>query len=337
MARRFSPEFNQEARKIVKGFNQRVRRAEQRGMKNLPQTTSMRELKARFSTEKDLKRELSWLKQMTSNKEALGRHFLGEGSITNWEFNYIKENLQGTKRFYDKQLELARQRYKDNPFDYGIKQQVLDLEERRDYLNRDLSKLSYSELRTFRKYITAYKDYERKDQNYYDSILGALDDVMAQAGIDDAVVGEIKNKIASMDKDVFIEVYRTHDIIGDMFDLAYQMLEKLGKSRRQIRAEDKLSPEDRAIYEQQEKERLKKFRDVEPSEVNKMVGKIVPHLNVWEVEAEARLGKSKEKVKDYKRRGDKIDAALQVLQGQKPSTKAEREAAYKYLEKNFYK
>ena len=62
MARRFSPEFNQEARRIVKGFNQRVRRAEARGMKNLPQLTSMYELKARFTTEKDLKKELSWLK-----------------------------------------------------------------------------------------------------------------------------------------------------------------------------------------------------------------------------------------------------------------------------------
>ena len=337
MARRFSPEFNQEARRIVKGFNQRVRRAEARGMKNLPQLTSMRELKARFSTEKDLKRELGWLKQMTSNKEALGRHFLGEGSITNWEFNYIKENLQGTKRFYDKQLELARQRYKDNPFDYGIKQQVLDLEERRDYLNRNLSKLSYSELRTFRKYITAYKDANRKDQNYYDSILGALDDVLAQSGIDESVVGEIRDKIANMDKDVFLEMYRTHDIIGDLFDIAYQMLEKVGRSRRQQRVEDKLSPENRAIYEQQEKERLKKFRDIKPSEVNNMAGKIVEHLDVWEVESAARIGKSKEKVKDYKRRGDKIDAALEVLMGGVPSTKAEREAAYKYLEKNYYK
>ena len=337
MARRFSPEFNQEARRIVKGFNQRVRRAEARGMKNLPQLTSMRELKARFSTEKDLKRELGWLKQMTSNKEALGRHFLGEGSITNWEFNYIKENLQGTKRFYDKQLELARQRYKDNPFDYGIKQQVLDLEERRDYLNRNLSKLSYSELRTFRKYITAYKDADRKDENYYESILGALDDTLAQAGIDEAVVGEIRDKIANMDKDVFLEVYRTHDIIGDLFDIAYQMLEKLGKSRRQQKVEDKLSPEDRALFEKQERERLKKFRNVEPSEVNKMAGNIVEHLDVWDVEAAARLGKSKEKLKDYQRRGDKIQAALDVLNGQVPSTKAEREAAYKYLEKNYYK
>lgn len=197
--------------------------------------------------------------------------------------------------------------------------------------------MSYSELRTFRKYITAYKDANRKDQNYYDSILGALDDVLAQSGIDESVVGEIRDKIANMDKDVFLEMYRTHDIIGDLFDIAYQMLEKVGRSRRQQRVEDKLSPENRAIYEQQEKERLKKFRDIKPSEVNNMAGKIVEHLDVWEVESAARIGKSKEKVKDYKRRGDKIDAALEVLMGGVPSTKAEREAAYKYLEKNYYK
>lgn len=336
MARRFSPEFNQEARRIVKSFNQRVRRAEARGMKNLPKTTSMRELKARFSTDKDLKKELSWLKQMTSNKEALGRHFLGEGSVTNWEFNYLKENLKGTKKFYDSQIEMARQRYQDNPFDYGLKQRVLDLEARRDYLNRDLNKLSYSELRTFRKYLTDYKDYERRDKNYYDTVLSTLDDVMNQAGIDQDIVREVKEKINSMDQDVFMEIYRTHNVIDDVFELSYMMLEKLGQSRRQQSVEDKLSPEDRKAYEEQEKQRLKKFRNVEPSEVNQQLGNIVEHLDFWEVEAEAKLNKRATATPQTKKRDEaKINAAIETLIGRRPSTQKERDAAEEYLRKYY--
>lgn len=287
MARRFSPEFNREAQRIVKSFNQRVRRAERRGIQNLPQTTSLRELKARFSTEHDLKKELGYLRKMNTDKEALGRHFLGEGSITNWEFNYLKDNLKEVKAFYNVQLKMAKQRYKDDPSDYGLKQQIVNLEARKEYLERDLNKLTYSELKTFRKYTNIYKDYNRKDINYFNQYLKALDELMGQAGVPKDRIKSIKEKINALPPDVFIEVYRRHDVIDEVFRELY----KLKDMEDNQPVENLLSPADRAAYEQQQRVWMDKFSQ-SPSDQELFQDKMEAMdmlLDEWIVEAEAGL------------------------------------------------
>lgn len=301
MAKRFSPEFNQEARKIVKSFNQRVRRAEARGMRNLPETTSMRELKARFTTEKDLKKELSYLRAMNTDKEALKRHFLGEGAITNWEFNYLKDNLKEVKTFTDVQIKMARARLADSPYDYGLKQELFNLEQRREYLNRDLNKLTYSELKTFRKYTQQYKDAARRDQNYFSSYLKTLDQLMRQSDLPKEVVSAFKNKINKLPPKVFIEMYRRHDIIDDLFEILYEYLESLGKAKQHV--ENKLTPEERAGLEATERMFEEKF-GTDEDDVNRRqdvvdtIMNVSEKLDVWEVEARAGLVKTKEKAKD---------------------------------------
>lgn len=284
MARRFSPEFNAEARKVVRAFNQRIRRAEARGMRNLPETTSMRELKARFTTEQDMKKELNQLRKMIGNKEALGRHFLGEGSITNWEFNYLKDNLKEVKDFYNVQLKMAKARYKADPHDYGLKQQIYNLEARRDYLNRDLNNLTYSELKTFRKYTKLYKDYNRRDINYFDQYLKALDELMQQSGVDRATVKSIKKKINSLPPEVFIEMYRRHDVIDEVFRELYRLKDE---AERQP-VENLLSPEDRAAYELQQQVWLEKFEG-ESDYMQQKMEALDMKLDEWIVEAEAGL------------------------------------------------
>lgn len=295
MARRFSPEFNQEARRIVKSFNQRVRRAEAAGMRNLPQTTSMRELKARFTTEKDLKKELSYLRAMNTDKDALRRHFLGEGAITNWEFNYLKQNLKEVKTFTDVQIKMARARLADSPYDYGLRQEVLNLEQRREYLNRDLNKLTYSELKTFRKYTTQYKDAARRDQNYFSNYLKTLDQLMRQSDLPKSVISDFKKKINSIPPKVFIEMYRRHDIIDDLFEELYEYLESLGKAKRNV--ENKLTPEERAGLEATERMFEEKFGTNEDDvnsrqEVVNTIKNVSEKFDVWEVEARAGFKKT---------------------------------------------
>lgn len=278
MAKRFSPEFNQEARRIVKSFNQRVRRAEARGMKNLPRTTSVRELKARFTTMSDLKKELSYLRKMNTDKEALARRFLGEGSITNWEFNYIKDNLEEVKTFYDVQIKMAKARYKANPADYGLKQQVINFEARREYLNRNLNKLTYSELKTFRKYLTNYKDYNRRDINYYDRYLGALDELMHQSGVDTDTIKQIRDKINKMPREVFIEMYRRHDVVDEIFQYVPSPKEDVIAAARKL--------EDEGLVDMTDPDNVRlniEAQDI--PEINRKVNAVADKLDYWQLEA----------------------------------------------------
>lgn len=287
MARRFSPEFNKQAQRIVKSARQRIRRAEQRGMKNLPEIPTLRQLKARNQTQTDLKKELAYLRKLNTDKDALQRHFLGEGAIINWEFNYIKDNLKDVKVFYDVQIKMARARVKADPHDYGLKQQLATLEDRRNYLNRDINNLSYSGLKTFRKYLSGYKNYTRRDINYYDKYLKSLDMLMKQSGVDSDTIKRIRDKVAKMPRQVFIEMYRRHDVVDELFQID-------PSPDKPEHAEDLLSPEDRAIYERQEAERHARFdqnilTEDDISNINEKASAIEQKLDQWQVESIAGL------------------------------------------------
>ena len=193
---RYSSDFNAYARRVVKSFNQRVMRAERRGMKNLPSLRSIRELKAMFETEDDLKKELSELRKFNENRDALRIKELGnEAKITTWEFDYIKDNLQDLKSYYDRELEKARQRYENQPFNMGIREDVLNLEERRTYLDRNLLELNKSELMTFKRYLSNYQSRNRRDINFYDKFFEGFDFLMRVSGVDKSKIKYVQDSI----------------------------------------------------------------------------------------------------------------------------------------------
>lgn len=245
--KKYDKEFNAYARRVVKSFNQRVLRAEKRGLKNLPSLRSVRELKAQYQTKDDLKRELSQLRQFNRDREALNYKQLGnETRLTNWEFGYIKNNLDELKSFYDREIEKAQQRAKDLPYSMGIREDLWNLEEKRDYLNRDLNELNKSELATFRKYLNQYKNRERTDNNFYQQFFETFDFLGRVSGMDKKDLKSIEQKINSLTPSQFYEFYKRYDSVSELFDYIP-------------------SPE-RAKY-------YKKIRDYEEAEKQKMLDK----------------------------------------------------------------
>lgn len=266
---RYTPEFNAYARRVVKSFNQRVMRAEKRGLKNLPSLRSVRELKAMFATENDLKKELASLREFNENRDALEQKQLGaETRLTKWEFNYIRDNLDDLKAYYDRELEKARARYTDQPFSMGIREDVLNLEQRRQYLDRNLLELSKSELATFRKYLSNWQGRNRRDINFYDRYFEGFDFVMRVSGIEKSKINYIRDRINSLTPQQFYELYKQHDVMGDLFDL--------------------IPSEDRSSYytkiRELEKEKQKKMAaemGVDTEKVQGKVDAIIDNLDEW--------------------------------------------------------
>ena len=266
---RYTPEFNAYARRVVKSFNQRVMRAEKRGLKNLPSLRSVRELKAMFATENDLKKELASLREFNENRDALEQKQLGaETRLTKWEFNYIRDNLDDLKSYYDRELEKARARYADQPFSMGIREDVLNLEQRRQYLDRNLLELSKSELATFRKYLSNWQGRNRRDINFYDRYFEGFDFVMRVSGVEKSKINYIRDRINSLTPQQFYELYKQHDVMGDLFDL--------------------IPSEDRSSYyskiRELEKEKQKKMAadmGVDTEKVQGKVDAIIENLDEW--------------------------------------------------------
>lgn len=275
---RYSSDFNAYTRRVVKSFNQRVMRANRRGIKNLPSLRSVRELKAMFETENDLKKELTELRKFNENRDALKIKELGnEARITTWEFNYIRDNLDDLKEFYDRELEKARQRYEAQPFNMGIREDVLNLEEKRMYLNRNLSELNKSELATFKRYLSNYQSRNRKDLNFYDRFFEGFDFLMRVSGVEKSKIKYVQDRINSLTPAQFYELYKQHDVMSELFDVVSSP--ERGEYYRKVRE-----------FEEEQKKKLAEDLGVDAEAVNKKVDAIIENLDGWIEDAKKIAG-----------------------------------------------
>lgn len=266
---RYTPEFNAYARRVVKSFNQRVMRAEKRGLKNLPNLRSVRELKAMFTTEADLKKELASLREFNENRNALDQKLLGEDTrLTNWEFNYIRDNLDELKEYYDREIQKARNRYKNEPFDMAIRDDVLNLEQRRQYLNRNLLELSKSELATFRKYLSQFKGRNRTDVNFYDYYFDAFDFLARVSGVEKRKINYVKNRINSLTPEQFYDFYKQHSEMKNILD--YVPSPERAKYYSKLRE-----------YEQKKQDDMAAEMGIDAKEVREKVDYVVEHVDEW--------------------------------------------------------
>lgn len=266
---RYTPEFNAYARRVVKSFNQRVMRAEKRGLKNLPNLRSVRELKAMFTTENDLKNELASLREFNENRNALDQKLLGEDArLTNWEFNYIRDNLDELKEYYDREIQKARNRYKNEPFDMAIRDDVLNLEQRRQYLNRNLLELSKSELATFRKYLSQYKGRNRTDVNFYDYYFDAFDFLARVSGVEKRKINYVKERINSLTPEQFYDFYKQHSEMKNILD--YVPSPERAKYYSKLRE-----------YEQKKQDDMAAEMGIDAKEVREKVDYVVEHVDEW--------------------------------------------------------
>lgn len=258
---KFNPAFNSEIYRTVKSFNQKAKRAEARGVKNTPDIVSIAKLKARYQTEEDMKVELARLRKFNNNPSALNRVNLGyESSTTEWELGYIKDSLSDVKDMYDIMIKAAKDRVKTNPNDYSVKQQLANLEVRRQYLDRNIYDLTRSELKTFKRYIGKYQDYGTRDAQFQNTFMDALDAVMESSNADTATLSRIRNQLSELTPEEFMELYNSSPELRDLF---YEVdspegLKRLAYSRKQ-EAREKYEKELEKV-EASDKDRMAKWR-----------------------------------------------------------------------------
>lgn len=215
---KYSPEFNKELRRTVKSFNQKIRRAEARGVKGLPEIRSVRELKAQFAVENDLKREMESLKTLLNNKEALQRRRLKEGTVSNWQYDYIVRNLEETKRKVDRELERTKERQKDVPeYLFASRADLATLEARKESLSRDIDTLTADELRTVGAIVRRYKRTNIRVSNGRKYFMETLDQILAFKDVDIKERREIARKLNELTNEEFHEFYKRHDVVTDVF------------------------------------------------------------------------------------------------------------------------
>lgn len=217
MAKRFNDELNADIRRTLRNAIQKVRRAEKRGEKGLPTIPMVREFKAMYATEQDAKRELAQYRTILNNKEALKRHRTKDGTISNWEFDYIANNLKDTKKWVTRELFKARERLKAYP-DYLIatKADISKLEDELSILSRDIDNLTAQELKVVSGVIGRNKRKDLKTRTGRTYFMRNLDYLLTAKGMNKTARKEIASKINELSNEEFLELYKTHDIISEV-------------------------------------------------------------------------------------------------------------------------
>lgn len=243
-----SADLNRDLRRTVKSFNQKVRRAERKGQTGLPQLRSVRELKAQFTTESDLKREVGMLRSFLNNKEALQRKKTADGTISNWEFDYIANNLKSTKAWVDRQIDKTSKRLKDYPEHlYSIRADLNKLEAEKEIINRNLNKLTARELRTVGTVVNRMKRENLKTRAGREYFMDNLNQLLRARGTNKDVRTEVINKLNNLTNEQFLELYRTHDIISEVMTKLPSETEPVERDEKLDRAKHVIATDDEII------------------------------------------------------------------------------------------
>lgn len=223
MAIRYDKRTNEEIRRVVSNFNQKIARLERRQDNlYLPSHITTKEIKSEVTTRRQLKRKLASLQRFS--KRGVEQTVVTSGgiSISKYELEETSRELRRQKMFLTRRInEYGNIR----PTVFGApqsatysqmgSQQLANLEARRMALNIKLKDISKEKYENIKKLIEANirKEFYRKEifmTNYSDKMLFNLG---YYVGYDQEKINYIRSKLMLLDEEQFVKLFNTEKAI----------------------------------------------------------------------------------------------------------------------------
>lgn len=219
MAIKFDPAYNAEIRRVVKNFNQKRNRAIKRGYHYLPPTLTVSELKSRYTSRKQLNRDLNLIKKFnTKGDDALKVvETSGGAKAIKWEYEYLKKNLKYAKEFYDREISDAARL--DTPMMVAKSEYINNLKSKRDYLNLEFAELSQSQFRTFRNTINEYLYANERNLSGYRNWMNEVELIMRNLGYDNKTINKFFEGFNELTPRQFLNMYRQSALVSRIYEL----------------------------------------------------------------------------------------------------------------------
>ena len=219
MAIKFDKAYNAEIRRVVHNFNQKRNRAIKRGYRYLPPPVTVSELKSRYTTRKQLNRDLNALKRFNreGDKALKVVETSGGAKAIKWEFDYLKKNLQYAKEFYDREIEDAARL--DTPMMVAKAEYLNNLKSKRDYLNLELTELNQSQFRTFRNTINEYLYANERNMSGYRNWMNEVELIMRNLGYDNRTINKFFEGFNELTPRQFLNMYRQSALVSRIYEL----------------------------------------------------------------------------------------------------------------------
>lgn len=225
MAIRYTKELNAELRRVVKNYNAKIRRLNQKGVIDTPERAYVSELKEEYSSRAELLRRLKEL-QLFSKPGSEDYVEIGHYKGTNYQNELRKLREAQTKRNLSREITAAK---KDLRGPYTTL--YLDnLQAARKFLNINIGKLTLPQLRRRVKIVEREYDREKRDKIFYDNVRKALFRSAYQTGIDPDKILDVMNEMRNLTPHQFYLAVQENDVFKDFMDKykLFVMMEESG-------------------------------------------------------------------------------------------------------------
>ena len=206
MAIRFDRSLMSEMRRVVKNFNAKRRRLEKQGQKVLPEKVSVKDLMS-FSRRRELYSTLNDLRAF-SKRGAENVRRIEAGLITEWEFKTVKERARRSKISLARRISSAELREPHNEYKSMAKDYIKNMRYKKEYLSRDIKKLSSSQFKTFKKIIEQREDLSRINEVFYENFFDMLFKDAYIAGIDPYLLDYIEQTLRQLSPNQLADAFR---------------------------------------------------------------------------------------------------------------------------------
>lgn len=218
MAIRYDANYNAKINRVVKNFNQKRNRAIKRGFKSVPPPIKVSELKARYTTRKDLNKQLDLLSKFAHGRDVLNRiENQGGARAIKWEFDYLKGNEKLARDFFIREYNRLAPKTVDFP---GEKMRLDNIKYKIDMLDLDITTMSQSQFKTYKSAIT---EFINKPKNYaagYRGFLSQVERVMRYLNFDDDTIDRFFDKFSALEPEQFHKLYEDSDLISRIYEIA---------------------------------------------------------------------------------------------------------------------
>ena len=222
MAIRYNKELNRQISRDVHNFNQNRNRAIKRGLKNAPPLAKVSDLKARYTSRKELDKELARLRQFKAGDALKQVETQGGATAIKWELDYLKKITNETKKFYDREILSTRRYLAKFPHqrDIGKEERLNELLDKRAFLDLEVTQLNALDYKTYRATVYEYTMAHTRDARAYRGFLSEVEAVMRMVEIPEDTINTFMKKFKVLTPEEFIYLYNNSDLIGRIYELA---------------------------------------------------------------------------------------------------------------------
>ncbi len=219
---RFDDNLNARINRVSKNVNakNRYNKYKTRGKGILPRNLSAKQFKLKYSdkSREELFRQLK-LYEDYGKRDALDLAYPNSSSrLSKWEKNYFESNREKTRQFYDDEIADLERIIGGHPeYHLKIHERLLNLQDRRKELDKDLASLTDDQIKGLRATYNYAERSELVKEQGFRTYLAQLERTMKALGKSKSEIENLLNKFNVLSENEFTEMIRNEDLFESIY------------------------------------------------------------------------------------------------------------------------